>query len=100
MRPLICGKEAKAYVASQEAAFPMGLEGQPTYLTDTVVGSSYVATDLGRIAVGVSLPRPRPVHPPIFTAPTEEAALSGDLRPGLPTGVPGAVPFPRPRPSF
>ena len=100
MRPLICGKEAKAYVASQEAAFPMGLEGQPTYLTDTVVGSSYVATDLGRIAVGVSLPRPRPVHLPVFTAPTEEAALSGDLRPGLPTGVPGAVPFPRPRPSF
>ena len=100
MRPLICGKEAKAYVASQEAAFPMGLEGQPTYLTDTVVGSSYVATDLGRIAVGVSLPRPRPMHLPVFTAPTEEAALDADLRPGLPAGIPDSVPYPRPRPAF
>lgn len=100
MRPLICGKDAKAYVATQEAAFPMGLKDQPSYLTDTVIGSSYVATDLGRIAVGVSLPRPRPAHLPVFTAPTEEAALDGDLRPGLPAGMPGAAPFPRPRPSF
>ena len=100
MRPQICGKDAKAYVATQEAAFPMGLKGQPSYLTDTVVSSSYVATDLGRIAVGVSLPRPRPVHLPVFTAPTEEAALSGDLRPGLPSGGPAAVPYPRPRPAF
>ena len=100
MRPLICGKDAKAYVATQEAAFPMGLEGQPSFLTDTVMAPSYVATDLGRIAVGVSLPRPRPVHLPIFTAPTTEASLDAALRPGLPAGAPGAVPFPRPRPSF
>ncbi len=100
MRPLICGKDAKAYVATQEAAFPMGLKGQPSYLTDTVVGSSYVATDLGRIAVGVSLPRPRPMHLPVFTAPTEEAALDADLRPGLPAGIPDSVPYPRPRPAF
>jgi D-alanyl-D-alanine carboxypeptidase len=58
MRPMICGKDAKAYVAAQEAAFPMGLEGQPSYLNDTVVPSSYVATDLGRLATGVALPRP------------------------------------------
>ncbi|MNR63274.1 hypothetical protein D3C85_1855240 [compost metagenome] len=78
----------------------MGLKGQPSYLTDTVIGSSYVATDLGRIAVGVSLPRPRPVHLPVFTAPTEEAALDGDLRPGLPAGIADSVPYPRPRPAF
>ena len=36
MRPLICGKDAKAYVATQEAAFPMGMKGQPSYLNDTV----------------------------------------------------------------
>ena len=100
MRPLICGKDAKAYVASQEAAFPMGLEGQPSLLTDTVLPASYVATDLGRIAVGVSLPRPRPVHLPVFTAPTTEASLDVDLRPGLPATAPGAPPIPRPRPSF
>ena len=99
MRPLICGKDAKAYVATQEAAFPMGLKGQPSFLTDTVLPSSYVATDLGRLAVGVSLPRPRPAHMPVFTAPTTEAALSGDLRPGLPSADSG-VPFPRPRPNL
>ena len=99
MRPLICGKDAKAYVATQEAAFPMGLEGQPSYLNDVVAGLSYVATDLGRIAVGVSLPRPRPAHIPVFTAPVAEAALDGDLRPGLPVAS-DAVPFPRPRPNF
>ena len=100
MRPLICGKDAKAYVATQEAAFPMGLEGQPSLLTDTVLPPSYVATDLGRIAVGVSLPRPRPAHVPVFTEPTTEAALSGDLRPGLATTSLDATPFPRPRPNF
>lgn len=99
MRPLICGKDAKAYVATQEAAFPNGLKGQPSFLTDTVMPSSYVATDLGRIAVGIALPRPRPVHLPVFTTPTTEAALTGDLRPGLPAAD-GAIPFPRPRPSF
>ena len=100
MRPLICGKEAKAYVAAQEAAFPMGLEGQPSYLVDAVPPTTYTATDLGRIAVGVSLPRPRPAHVPIYTAPTVAAAsLGGDLRPGIPA-VADAIPYPRPRPSF
>ena len=100
MRPLICGKEAKAYVAAQEAAFPMGLEGQPSYLVDAVPPTTYAATDLGRIAVGVSLPRPRPAHVPVYTAPTVAAAsLGGDLRPGIPA-VADAIPYPRPRPSF
>ncbi|MET3928040.1 D-alanyl-D-alanine carboxypeptidase family protein [Devosia sp. 2618] len=101
MRPLICGKDAKTYVAAQEAAFPMGLKGQPSYLTDTVAANSYVATDLGRLAVGVSLPRPRPPHNPTFPASTAEAAVAVDLRPGLPVAATaGTVPFPRPRPSF
>ena len=100
MRPLICGKDAKAYVATQEAAFPMGLKGQPSFLTDTIAASTYVATDLGRIAVGVNLPRPRPPHAPVFAAPVEAAALEGALRPGVPplAGTAG-VPFPRPRPA-
>ena len=100
MRPLICGKDAKAYVATQEAAFPMGLAGQPSNLTDTIARSVYVATDLGRIAVGVNLPRPRPPHTPVFPAPVAEASLAGDLRPGVPvTAGDPSIPFPRPRPA-
>lgn len=101
MRPRICGKESKAYVAAQEAAFPLGLEGQPSNLTDTVATASYTATDLGRIAVGVSIPRPRPAHVPMFPAAVAEASLAGDLRPAL-TAAPatgGTTPFPRPRPA-
>ena len=101
MRANICGKGSQDYVKAQEAAFPMGLKGQPSYLTDTVVPNSYVATDLGRMAVGVNLPRPRPAHAPIFAVPTTtEAALDDGLRPGLPVAAGGDIPFPRPRPVF
>ncbi|WP_224703825.1 D-alanyl-D-alanine carboxypeptidase family protein [Devosia aquimaris] len=100
MTPLICGKGAKAYVEAQQAAFPMGMKGQPSYLNDVVAPRSYVATDLGRLATGVSLPRPRPPHVPQFAAPVAAASLGGDLRPGI-TPVVGdpTVPFPRPRPA-
>jgi D-alanyl-D-alanine carboxypeptidase len=64
MKPLICGKKAKAYVKEREAAFPMGLKGQPSYLTDKIDGPTYVATDLGKIVTGIPLPRPRPDYTP------------------------------------
>jgi len=67
MRPLICGKQAKEYVAQREAAFPLGLEGQPSYLTDEIDGPVYAATDLGRRR-NVPLPRPRPPYMPLTTA--------------------------------
>ena len=95
MRPLICGKEAKAYVAAQQAAFPMGLKGQPTFLTDDIASPPYVATNLGRIAVGVSLPRPRPPHQPRFDAPVDAAALDTSVQPA----GKASVPFPRQRPA-
>jgi D-alanyl-D-alanine carboxypeptidase len=99
MRSMICGKDAKAYGEAQQAAFPMGLAGQPSYLTDAVDGRSWVATDLGRLATGVSLPRPRPAHAAIYPAPAQEAALVGAVTPGSgPSGAP--VPFPRPRPNL
>lgn len=63
MRTLICGKKAKEYVKQREAAFPMGLKGQPSYLTDEIAGVVYVATDLGKL-VDVPLPRPRPSSAP------------------------------------
>lgn len=67
MRPLICGKESKAYVAQREEAYPLGLKGQPSYLTDEIDGVIYSATDLG-IIVNVPLPRPRPGYAPMATA--------------------------------
>lgn len=98
MRAQICGKDAKAYAAAQQAAFPMGLKGQPSYLTDDIAPRTYVATDLGRIAVGVKLPRPRPAHLPQFAAPASQAALDTPLRPSL-GQVRNDAPFPMPRPS-
>lgn len=59
MRSRICGKESQAYVAARQEAFPMGLKGQLSYLTDEIHGQTYVATDLGRVR-DVPLPRPRP----------------------------------------
>ena len=63
MRPLICGKDSAAYVKQREAAFPMGLKGQPSYLNDSIAGPIHVATDLGKLVTGVPLPRRRPDMP-------------------------------------
>lgn len=99
MRANICGKDAKAYVAAREAAFPMGLKGQPSYLTEDILVTEYTAVDLGRIRTGIAMPRPRPAHSPVFSIPAavESAAIEGVLRPGLPVGgVNVALPVPRP----
>jgi D-alanyl-D-alanine carboxypeptidase len=68
MGPQICGKKAKAYVKQRMVDFPMGLKGQPSYLTDKIEGPVYVATDLGKIVTDVPLPRPRPGHAPQVAA--------------------------------
>jgi D-alanyl-D-alanine carboxypeptidase len=67
MRPLICGKDAKAYVAGRNEAYPMGLDGQPSFLEDEFDGPIYRATDLGTIR-DVPLPRPRPGYAPTSVA--------------------------------
>jgi D-alanyl-D-alanine carboxypeptidase len=67
MRQLICGKKAKAYAKERQAAYPLGLKGQPSYLTDEIEGITYTATDLGRFR-DVPLPRPRPSYAPMATA--------------------------------
>jgi D-alanyl-D-alanine carboxypeptidase len=67
MRPLICGKDSKEYVAERQAAYPLGLKGQPSYLTDMIEGVVYTATDLG-VLVDVPLPRRRPSYAPMSTA--------------------------------
>ena len=99
MRPMICGKDAETYVKAQEAAFPMGLEGQPSYLSDEIALREYTAVDLGRIRTGIALPRPRPAHAPVQTAQMGAADMGDMLRPGIPanTGtVNVTLPLPRP----
>lgn len=104
MRPSICGKEAAAYRDAQEAAFPMGLKGQPSYLTDEIEERIYTATNLGRLRDGIVLPRPRPQHVAInpVRPSVASAEVEGDLRGGIAaeTAQAGDVPFPVPRPSF
>lgn len=82
MRPFVCGKEAKAFVAEREAAFPYGLEGQPTYLDDVVGSIVHRVSTLGQWR-NIPLPRPRPLWAPAAVA----------LAPVAPP-----VPLPRPRP--
>ncbi|MDF2799331.1 MAG: D-alanyl-D-alanine carboxypeptidase [Devosia sp.] len=100
MRARICGKEAPEYVKAQEAAFPMGLKGQPSYLNDVVPAQSYVATNLGRVRVGIELPRPRPEHAPAFPIASDVVGIEAELRPGMAATATGPVPMPRPRPNF
>jgi len=105
MRANICGKTAAEYVKAQEAAFPMGLKGQPSYLTDKIAAIEHVATDLGRMRAGFVLPRPRPSHVPSFptaalaaNTTTEASSLDASLRPGLDISANPSIPYPRPRP--
>jgi D-alanyl-D-alanine carboxypeptidase len=67
MRAQICGKQAKKYSADRQAAFPMGLKGHPSYLTDEIEGAVYTATDLG-VIVDIPLPRARPDFAPAAVA--------------------------------
>lgn len=104
MRPNICGKDAAVYVKAQEAAFPMGMKGQPSFLTDTVAALQHVAVDLGRVRTGIAMPRPRPAHTPMFpvadVADNAAATTEVPLRPGLDVPTNPNIPFPRPRPVF
>lgn len=88
MRPYICGKQAKTYVAERVAAFPMGLEGEPSFLTDSVQPAVHRARSLGRLR-DVPLPRPRPSWAPIARAAVKEPPKSS---------APELIPLPRPRP--
>ncbi len=105
MRPNICGKSAVAYVKAQEAAFPMGLKGQPSYLTDQIAAVNHVATDLGRVRTGIVLPRPRPAHiasipsQAMTAMPVADTTLEASLRPGLDLASNPNIPYPRPRPA-
>lgn len=61
MRDNICGTQAKSYAQDREVAFPFGLDGQPTYLGDTIAPKRVQIRTLGKL-VNVDLPRPRPAY--------------------------------------
>lgn len=102
MRANICGKDATTYVKAQETAFPMGMKGQPSYLTDKIAAVEYTAVDLGRMRTGIALPRPRPAHVAAFPVQNQVSSAetsNAALRPGLELAASPGVPFPLPRPA-
>ncbi|QQR40805.1 D-alanyl-D-alanine carboxypeptidase family protein [Devosia rhizoryzae] len=99
MRSRICGKESEAYVKAQQALFPIGMEGQPSFLTDQVAVHEYTAVDLGRVRNNIAMPRPRPPHTPTFSTPLESAALKGPVSPSVAAAAALDIPMPRPRPA-
>ncbi|WP_404401618.1 D-alanyl-D-alanine carboxypeptidase family protein [Pelagibacterium halotolerans] len=70
MRPLICGANAPDYNEARMEEFPLGLDGELSYLTDDLTPPSYSLAVLGRLR-NVPLPRPRPSGMP--AAPTYAA---------------------------
>lgn len=104
MRSNICGDGASEYARERMAIFSAGLEGQVSYLTDTIVPPTRAVSTLGRLA-NVPLPRPRPLGfgaPAVAAAAAQDAALAfGDssIDSLIPDGGAGVlIPLPRPRP--
>lgn len=103
MRPVICGSGATQYNQARMEEFPAGLEGQVSYLTDTIVPPVHRMTVLGKLR-DVPLPRPRPgdflFEPQIAgaAAPGFVTLDYGDGAPAVSETTP--VPLPRPRPDF
>lgn len=64
MRPDICGANASHYSEQRAEIFSAGLDGQISYLNDTIVPPIHTIATLGRLA-DVPLPRPRPGTPDI-----------------------------------
>jgi D-alanyl-D-alanine carboxypeptidase len=106
MRPNICGAGAAQYNEARMEEFPVGLDGQLSYLTDTITPPVHRMTVLGRLR-DVPLPRPRPGD--FVSAPSVASSASPGIIPiGFGDGTPPAamtltpplVPLPRPRPDF
>jgi D-alanyl-D-alanine carboxypeptidase len=92
MKPLLCGGKAKAYVTARLKQYPMGLAGQPNYLTDKLVGAVYQASDLG-VPGGKG---------PVAAVPVSGDPAEGDAGDADPEGPPvptPAAPSPAPAPQ-
>lgn len=105
MRTVICGAGAAQYNEARMEEFPAGLEGQVSYLTDTITPPIHRMAVLGRLR-DVPLPRPRPDWMPMVAsggAPMQPVTAQGDSSFTTPvTGFDSGpiVPLPRPRPGF
>ncbi len=93
MRPLLCGAQAKSYVAERRAAFPFGLQGHSSFLGDQIAPRLYNATVLGR-SRDVPVPRARPLNAPVAPA-VEQGPVAAS-----PASLVMVAPLPRPRPAF
>ena len=97
MRPMICGAGAGEYAEERMEVFPAGLEGQVSYLTDTIVPPTHTVSTLGRLA-DVPLPRPRP-DTLYAGAPAGGAGVSSFGDASIVSLTPsGVAPVPPPRP--
>jgi len=57
MRPRLCGEQSASYLGERASAFPFGLSGNPSFLTDQISPRSYRVNVMARLPV---IPRPRP----------------------------------------
>lgn len=90
MRPDICGANAAHYSEQRAEIFSAGLEGQISYLNDTIVPPTHSIATLGRLA-DVPLPRPRPGTATIATGdPASQALLTGSGDSSIVSLVPGS----------
>jgi len=90
MRPRLCGNQSASYLGERASAFPYGLNGSPSFLTDQISPRSYRVNVMARLP---AIPRPRPR--------LVRAAVNSVVQPVAPqTTVAAAVsivPVPRPR---
>ena len=86
MRPLICNANDKTYIVKKTNEFPYGLNGQPSFLNNNIIGKRVEINSLGRMR-NVPLPRIRPNYFPSPKITNENIAQQ-------------IIPIPRPRPNL
>lgn len=72
LRTQVCGKSGASYRAERKEAYPYGLDGQVSFLTDKVPPVVHSMLTLGRLR-DVPLPLVRPADAPQWSAPVDAA---------------------------
>ncbi|WP_164730515.1 D-alanyl-D-alanine carboxypeptidase family protein [Pelagibacterium montanilacus] len=103
MRPNVCGAGAASYTEARKAEFPLGLDGQLSYLIDDIERPVHTMSIMGRLR-DVPLPRPRPADASTIASrfAMPEPGPAGDSGPSefAPSGGEPFIPLPRPRPAL